>query len=161
MAPFRRFSCSFHRSARLHLSMQTILSCCRQLSRGRFKRGFSYFITFQFLLVKAQDTLNSLYSTSNRYCQPFFFFSQIRQYFQKWCPFRQLRLPSPHHGPDFLRSSCRAPSFAGLSSSQSGWTPAVLGHCSARHASPSLSGLLACCRHVLTPSRPGSPRFEV
>lgn len=143
--------------------MQTILSCCHQLSRGRFKRRFSYFITFHFLLVKAQDTLNSVYSTSNRYCQPifFFFFSQIRKYFQKWCPFRQLRLPSPHHGPDFLRS-CGAPARHRASLASHPHNPAGHPLClGTRHASPSLSGLLACCSYVLTPSRPGSPWVEV
>lgn len=69
-APFRYFSCSFHCSVQLHLSMQIIFSCYCQLSRGRFKSGFSYFITSHFLVVKASDILNSIYCKSKKYCQP-------------------------------------------------------------------------------------------
>lgn len=47
--------------------------------------------------------------------------------------------------PPQLWGSCKAPSFAGLSSSQSGWTPAVLGHSSCLSFSFWASDLLQSC----------------
>lgn len=102
-APFRYFSCSFHCSVQLHLSMQIIFSCYCQLSRGRFKSGFSYFITSHFLVVKASDILNSIYCKSKKYCQPISLSplplkkkgKKKKPCFLKWCPFKQLRLQCP------------------------------------------------------------------